>query len=428
MRDIGISAAFGRAIRSHFWLLCVDIYPALVAASIPWSTTAVAVFMVVWFIVLLPTIDPRAFLHSLTQPSFWLPLAFFALATIGVLWADAAWPERLHGISPSAKLLAIPFLLYHFERSKRAHWVLVAFLFSCTILMLASWLVLYEPSISLTHWRMPGVAIKNTIDQSQEFTICFFVLLWIAITTFRQHRFLLSLFYSTLAACFMATMVFAALSRTSLVCIAALLALFSFRYLSRIASTALIAATIISACAVWFSSPYLRYRVESIAFEYQAYRDANAVTSTGQRIEWWSRSLGFIREKPFFGSGTGSIKGLFERDGKVADWNEYVMNPHNQTMSVAIQWGIFGCLILYAMWFSHLALFKGYGMISWLGLIIVVQNFFGSLFNSHLFDFTEGWIYVLGVGVAGGAVSKRRGHHDSTSSLVKTSPRVATVV
>jgi O-antigen ligase len=37
---------------------------------------------------------------------------------------------------------------------------------------------------------------------------------------------------------------------------------------------------------------------------------------------------------------------------------------------------------------------------------VVVQNIFTSLFNSHLFDFHEGWMYVLGVGVAGGMVLK----------------------
>jgi hypothetical protein len=36
----------------------------------------------------------------------------------------------------------------------------------------------------------------------------------------------------------------------------------------------------------------------------------------------------------------------------------------------------------------------------------VVQNVFTSLFNSHLFDFHEGWMYVLGVGVAGGMALK----------------------
>ena len=52
----------------------------------------------------------------------------------------------------------------------------------------------------------------------------------------------------------------------------------------------------------------------------------------------------------------------------------------------------------------HLLLFRGEGLIAWIGLLVVVQNIFTSLFNSHIFDFHEGWMYVLGVGVAGGMV------------------------
>jgi hypothetical protein len=36
--------------------------------------------------------------------------------------------------------------------------------------------------------------------------------------------------------------------------------------------------------------------------------------------------------------------------------------------------------------------------------MVVVQNIFTSLFNSHIFDFNEGWMYVLGAGIAGGMV------------------------
>ena len=50
------------------------------------------------------------------------------------------------------------------------------------------------------------------------------------------------------------------------------------------------------------------------------------------------------------------------------------------------------------MWLVHLLLFRGEGLASWIGLMVVVQNIFTSLFNSHLFDFHEGWMYVLGVG------------------------------
>jgi hypothetical protein len=47
-------------------------------------------------------------------------------------------------------------------------------------------------------------------------------------------------------------------------------------------------------------------------------------------------------------------------------------------------------------------MFTGDGFAAWIGLVVVVQNITSSLLNSHLFDFHAGWIYVLGVGVAGG--------------------------
>ncbi|KQT15391.1 hypothetical protein ASG57_32010 [Bradyrhizobium sp. Leaf396] len=63
-----------------------------------------------------------------------------------------------------------------------------------------------------------------------------------------------------------------------------------------------------------------------------------------------------------------------------------------------------GIVVLYAIWILHLLLFRGDGFAEWIGLLVVVQNIFTSLFNSHLFDFHEGWMYVIGVGVAGGMV------------------------
>jgi O-antigen ligase len=67
-----------------------------------------------------------------------------------------------------------------------------------------------------------------------------------------------------------------------------------------------------------------------------------------------------------------------------------------------VQWGIMGVIVLYTMWIVHLLLFRGDGIVNWIGLLVVAQNILTSLFNSHIFDFHEGWMYVLGVGVAGG--------------------------
>jgi len=83
-----------------------------------------------------------------------------------------------------------------------------------------------------------------------------------------------------------------------------------------------------------------------------------------------------------------------------------------------------GCIVLYAMWLSHLALFGGAGLAAWIGLVAVVQNVVSSLFNSHIFDFVEGWIYVLAVGIAGGMVS-RIGSSGTIASRSSGTPIIA---
>jgi O-antigen ligase len=154
----------------------------------------------------------------------------------------------------------------------------------------------------------------------------------------------------------------------------------------------------------------LRAKTVSLFPPYRLYEPANEPTSIEIRYEYWRKSLDFIRQAPLIGHGTGSIRSLFEQAAvnQTGVAAEITSNPHNQTLSVAIQWGLVGVLALYAMCLSHMALFWNAGWTNWTGFLIVVQNIVSSLFNSHLSDFGEGWIYVLGVGVSGGMVLRER--------------------
>jgi O-antigen ligase len=114
---LGIPELIGAWPQSRFWLLCADLYPALAAASLPWSTTAVSVFTVLWILVVLPTIRWQTFFESLRAPASFLPLAFVALAIAGLFWTEDSWPVGIQGLLPLAKLLIVPLLLYHYERS-----------------------------------------------------------------------------------------------------------------------------------------------------------------------------------------------------------------------------------------------------------------------------------------------------------------------
>lgn len=397
---------------SAAWIRAADIFIVLLALSLPWSTSLVGIFAVLWFLTLLPAVDVERFLHSLRRPAAALPLAFFALAVVGTLWAtDVPWPVRLHGISPVAKLLAIPLLIYHFERSERGFWAIIAFLSSCTLLMLASWVQFLNPHLWAHPIRPPGVPVRNYIVQGQEFALCAFGGFGAAVYLWRANSRGLAVVLIAVSVAFVCNMAFVVSSRTVWVCLPFLLLAFALLHFNRRGALIVLAIAVAAIAVFWSTSSYLRLRTSNVVMEYEEYHDENASTSTGLRLEYWRKSLKFIKRAPVIGNGTGSTKTLFENDavGQKGVSAEVVANPHNQTLNVAVQWGLLGCIVLYAMWFVHLKMFLTPGLVSWIGLAAVVENFVSSLFNSHLFDFGEGWLYVLAVGLAGGVLFRIRG-------------------
>ncbi len=400
-----------------------DILVLLAAASLPWSTTAPAIFMAIWLIVLFSVIDVKALLALLRQADCIIPILFFALAVLGTLWAQSPWSERLHGINPVSKLLVIPLLIYQFERSSRGLWVVVAFLASCTLLLAFSFVVLFAPWLKISVTLGDGVPVKNYIDQSQEFALCMVALASPALTFASDRKWRLALACLALILAFFANMMFVVSARTALVYTPVLLVLFAVRHLRARTAALLLTGVAVLTVAVWFTSPYLRERVSHIPVEYQGY-EHNEITSTAQRLGFWVRSLKFIVQAPLFGHGTGSTRILFEQDaaGKTGLAADVVSNPHNQTLNVAVQWGFLGVLVLYAMWIAHLRMFGVKSLAAFAGSLVVVQNMVSSLLNSHLFDFHEGWMYVLGVGVTGGMVLRAK-HMSTGPQLLDGSAR-----
>jgi O-antigen ligase len=390
------------------WAKAADIFAVLIALSLPWSTSLVGIFALAWLVAVAPTLDLRLYLESLRRPISALPIALFAVALLGTLWSDAPWGARLYAISPTAKLLVLPVLLYHYQRSTRGMWVFAAFLVSCTLLMAMSWIVAFDPGLSLkTADAQRGIFVKNYIDQSQEFALCAVTLAYPIITLLRARRILPALLLSAIALSFVVNMAFVIVSRTAMVTMPIMLAIFALLHLKWRTNVIIFCAAIALALLAWATSPQLRRTIETFSRDYRLYEERNIPTSIGLRLEYWQKSLRFISEAPLFGHGTGSTRGLFEQAAtgpKDLVGAEVIGNPHNQTLNVAVQWGVAGIVVLYAMWLVHLLLFRGNGLATWIGLMVVVQNIFTSLFNSHIFDFHEGWMYVLGVGVAGGMV------------------------
>ncbi|MBR0798226.1 O-antigen ligase family protein [Bradyrhizobium jicamae] len=394
------------------WIATADIFTVLLAAALPWSTSLVAIFAVLMLIALVAFLDIEALWRSVKRPIAAVPIAFFLLAVIGTLWSPAPWGERLHAIGPTLKLLMLPLLFYHFERSERGRWVFITFLVSCALLSVMSWIVAFHPNLSLKPpaYAARGIFVKDYIDQSQEFALCAVALAYPIITLLRERRIGLAILLSAVAASFVANMAFVIVSRTALVTMPVMAVVFGLLHLRWRVNLTIAAALIAIAAVAFVASPQLEWTVRTFSRDYQLYKQG-VPTSIGERLEYWRNALRFFADAPLVGNGTGSTKGLFEQAEHAPGWLAGVRvfpNPHNQTLNVAVQWGVLGIAVLYAMWLLHLLLFRGEGFANWIGLLVVVQNIFTSLFNSHIFDFHEGWMYVLGVGLAGGMVLKAR--------------------
>jgi O-antigen ligase len=401
-----------------------DALAMAVVISLPWSTSVTASLIGLWLLSALPFLrsswlrkslaDLR---KSLTAPAGAFPVLLWLIAALGMLWADVSWLERLQGLTGFNKLLVIPLLLVQFSRSARAQYVLAAFLFSCAVLLIFSWIFVLWPAVARHVW--PGVPVKDYIAQSGEFVLCTFGSLHIALNAFKVKRHLAGLVFAALALAFLINAFYVAPSRSQLVAFPFLLVVFGIQRFGLRGAYVALATGAILVSLVWFTSPHLRGRVIAVVQVIQGFRVADppvsaadvSLISAGLHLSFLKRSIQIIEQAPLIGHGTGSITELFRQSAAGQTGADVIVstNPHNQTFAIAIQLGILGVIVLYAMWISHVMLmFSLPGQEGWIGSFLVIQNVISSLFNSHLFDFTQGWIYVFGVGVIGGVAMQRR--------------------
>jgi O-antigen ligase len=385
-----------------------DWLAVAVAVSLPWSTTATGILVALWLAAALPTLEPGALRHEIESLAGGLPVLLWLLAVLGLLWADVSWNERLGGLASFHKLLVIPVLLAQFRRSPNGMRVLFGFFAAVVVLLFASWLLVLFPAL----WRTVqiGVPVKDYILQSEEFLICAFVLLAVALDQARDGRWRAVAGLVILSLAFLANIVFVATGRTALLVAPVLVLLLGYRQFRwRGLVGAALVFGVLGAAAV-AESPYLRTRLATSVSELQAWEARDARNSTGLHLEFLKKSVSFVKTAPLIGHGTGSIGEQFRNAaaGQSGAAGVASVNPHNQILAVAIQIGLVGAAVLLAMWAAHLALFGGGTLAAWIGLVVVMQNVVACLFNSHLFDFTQGWLYVFGVGVTGGMALHQR--------------------
>lgn len=142
-----------------------DALVVAIAVSLPWSTSATAILLVLWLIAELPTLDWADVRRAVMTPAGWLPVLLVALGLVGMMWADVPFAQRAKGFDSFLRLLIIPLLFVQFARPGRGERVFLGYLLSCIALLVATTVIkpigpLWE---LLTRYEVGGVISYNDV-------------------------------------------------------------------------------------------------------------------------------------------------------------------------------------------------------------------------------------------------------------------------
>jgi O-antigen ligase len=286
---------------------------AAVAVALPWSTSATSILLVIWLLTLIPTLDREAIWRELKTPAGGLPIVLWLLGAFGMLWADVSWTERFAGLGSFHRLLVIPLLLAQFRRSGNGWLVLSGFLISAAALLVASWGLVLGLISWHTNWA-PGVVVHDTIAQSTIFLISAFALVWVVRDALLERNWWVAIGFSLLGALLLLNLIFVASSRADILVAPVLIILLGWRWLKwRGAVISCLITALLAACGLT-ASAYLRARVQHAIEDVKIYYATGAHNDVGDHLEFMQKSIGFVREAPVIGHGTGTIPELFRLD------------------------------------------------------------------------------------------------------------------
>lgn len=337
------------------------------------------------------------YIRIIQNPAAIISLALLALYLLGTTYSTASIAESLSSLSHYHKLLIIPIIISTITEDKYRDYALNGFLFSSIIVLMISYLKWIE-IIPHTDTGEGYTAFKNRIAGSIFMTFSMYLMLYKSLITPGKTKYLWIIL--TLLSIFD---VFVLINgRTGQVLILMLIAWFSFEIWKSKAIKYWLTASALGLIIFQISPELPKSRLFNTQAEIQNHNIQGQQTSAGLRLEFYKNTLNLIQNQPVFGTGTGSFLHEYQLLANQQDLITInVSNPHNQFLLTTQELGITGLITLFIFliipWRMSYKLPSIYYGIALRGLILTIS--FGSLFNSLLFDSSEGKFYCILAGV-----------------------------
>jgi O-antigen ligase len=338
--------------------------------------------------------------HACSQPLGVATLVLVGVIAVAMLWADVPWVERGASFWSWRKPWMIPITLALFGPLAWKRRLVAAYVGACGVAVLVSFgIVVVTGRLSTTVEDLAGSMLRNHSAQSMFFATAAFLALWLLTDPrlARRWRWACGAF----AALFVLNMAFVTPGRSGLLALAAMLvvlAALNLRDWRNAIAAAVLAAVLAGAMAL---SPLARDRLASAMYEWQNAATLAEPTPIGIRAVLYQNTLELVRERPWFGTGTGGFGPAYAahvRD-KYNDWRVLpTVDPHSQYLFFLAEQGIFG---LVAFLGFILAALKDRGdgtraRVVAIGMLLAWCS--TSLLSSHFKTFSEGHLLAIFLG------------------------------
>lgn len=331
-------------------------------------------------------------LHPVARSGMFL----FFIFCIGILYSKVPLTDSLSMLGKMSKMIYIPLLIPLFLQAKWRKLALYAFMLAMFISLILSSLKTYHylPSfLSLTRYH--DCAFKNHIDTNLLMSMAaFFLGHYFFIETKPYIKFGII----TLLAIMTFYILWISQGRTGYIVFAALGLLWLCQRMTFKPFLLGLTCLTLVLGITYITPSQFQQRLSSVVEELKQFEEGQG-GSVGQRLEFMQSSILLVKQKPWFGFGTGAFKMAYANHAKTHQ-QESTTNPHNEYFNILVQWGLLGfaffLAFIYTVFKTSLSLPKNEKYLAQGILLGILVGCFG---NSFLMDFTPGYFLVTFISI-----------------------------
>lgn len=327
------------------------------------------------------------------NPVFWPCVTVVSIMLIGVTYTVAPLADVLEHARVYSKFLFVLLLVSLLDQTvwRRRAWG--AFALAMLITVGTTYLnIWWDPPWSATHNQGWGVDHSVFVDYIIQGVVSTFFMV-LAMERARASKHLAArVIWLVVTAMTLVSVIFLVQGRTGQIAILAVFMVYSHQITPTRWRWPVIAVGLLMLVALMAASPLLQERVLTAWAEIQRFRADDYQSSVGIRLKLWEFAWEMVRQKPFWGHGTGSYHILASR--VFADCTLTCFHPHNQFLFFWLENGLPGLLAYLSLFLALLTTaskVKPSHRIVFLGFVAVLLV--ESIFNAPFWYRMESYIF-----------------------------------